>query len=95
MKITVFERYENDKGDLVEGSHEMWPIDAREAVRNDPSRYSTHPFASAEAAGRPPQSHKVVKRDDGTYAVELHGKELKDGLTKDEAKKLAAELDAV
>lgn len=94
MKITVFERFDDGEGNVVQNSHQMWPVDAREAVRNDPARYSTAPFASAEAKGKPPQSHKVEKRGDGTYAVELHGKEVKGDMTKDEAKRLAAELDA-
>jgi hypothetical protein len=84
MKVTVYERHKNEKGDAVEASHSMWPVDAREAVRNDPDRYSMAPL----------QAHKAVKRSDGTYAVELHGKEIKDGLSKAEATKLASELDA-
>lgn len=94
MKINVFERYNDDKGEVVENTLEMWPVDAREAVRHDPKRYSTTPFASADAKGKPPQSHKVEKRSDGSWAVELHGKEIKGDLTKAAAEKLAAELDA-
>lgn len=95
MKIKVYERYEQD-GKTVHTEHEMWPVDAREAVQNGKGRFSTSPFSSekAEAKNSLDDELKVVHRGRGSWSVMLGETEVVEGLTKDEAEKKLEELKA-
>lgn len=44
MKVKVYEQYKDEKGNEVNDEHEMWSVDAREAVTNGKGRFSLQPF---------------------------------------------------
>lgn len=50
MKIKVYEQFKDDKGNVVNDEHEMWSIDAREAVANGKGRFSLQPFTKEPKA---------------------------------------------
>lgn len=95
MKIKVYERYEQD-GKTVDAEHEMWPVDAREAVQNGNGRYSTSPFTGAKAAAENSLNDelKVIHRGRGSYSVMRGETEVIEGLTKEEAERKLEELKA-
>lgn len=50
QKVKVYEHYRDEKGNPVQNEHEMWSVDAREAVTNGKGRYSLQPFLKGEKA---------------------------------------------
>lgn len=56
MKVKVYEQYEDEKGNVVNDEHDMWSVDAREAVSNGKGRFSLQPFAKTD---------KLKAKDDG------------------------------
>lgn len=48
VKVKVYEQYKDEKGNVVSDEHDMWSVDAREAVSNGKGRFSLQPFAKAE-----------------------------------------------
>ncbi|PVE25430.1 hypothetical protein DC522_05920 [Microvirga sp. KLBC 81] len=95
-KVKVYERFKDDKGNVVEAVHEMWAVDAREAVQNGGGRFSTSPFSDEKATADNSLSDelKVVHRGRGSYSVMRGETELHEGLTKEEAEKKLEELKA-
>jgi hypothetical protein len=58
MKTTVYEQYKTEKGEIVNDSHEMYTVDAREAVKNGKGRFSLQPFVKAEKPAKAKDSDK-------------------------------------
>jgi hypothetical protein len=48
VKVKVYEQFKDDKGEAVNNEHEMWSVDAREAVANGKGRFSLQPFVKAD-----------------------------------------------
>lgn len=95
-KVKVYERYKDDEGKIVDAVHEMWAVDAREAVQNGGGRYSTSPFTSEKAAPKNALDDelRVVHRGRGSYSVMRGDTEVVEGLTREEAEKKLEELKA-
>lgn len=93
-KVKVYERFE-EGGKSVIREHEMWAVDAREAVHNGGGRFSTAPFSEQGAAKNDLSDElKAVHRGRGSYSVMRGNVELIEGLTKEEAEKKVEELKA-
>ena len=94
-KVKVYERYEED-GKTVQRTHEMWAVDAREAVQNGQGRFSTSPFPekSSKAENALNDELKIVHRGRGSYSIMKGDQELVEGLTREEADKKLEELKA-
>ena len=100
MKVTVYERYEEERDGkkvTVDGNHEMHAVDAREAVQNGKGRFSTVPFSNGKVDPKndPISDELTIKhRGNGSYSVLQGKKEIVEGLTKEEAEKKLEELKA-
>jgi len=99
-KITIYHR--------SGATAELYTIDAREAVVGHPGEWSFQPFpaekkqelapeakAGDEAAAGDKPRFVAVHRGKGSYSVMDGDKEVVEKLTKEEAEKKAAELNAV
>ena len=78
---------------------ELFSVDAREAVERGKGEWSYRPFAAekkVQTEQKPPAKQRFVAthRGRGSFSVMEGDKEVVEGLTKEEAEKKAAELNA-